>query len=543
MVSTNKIDPVLIVGAGPSGLMAALILSRLNIPIRIIEKNLSKSIYSRAIGVQIRTLEIFSSLGILQDLMKKGIVIDNFQINTENAVPIDLDPKLYFSQFKRPAIVDQAYTEEVLEHALNSKKISVERGVELIDFKNTQENIEAVLKQQSGDLSTFNFSYLIGADGAHSSTRKKMSNSFLGKTYEDAFILADVELNTKLSERLFRIYFKEKKFLALIPMFGKNHFRLISVRPNERSKKAAEPDQAEFQSLLDQLVPFSAKIKNVGWVSRFFVQCRSASHYQEGRVFLVGDSAHIHSPAGGQGMNTGLQDALNLCYKVALVLRGNAHPSLLSTYHQERKPVGDFLIKYTDRMFRFMVHGSIFARLFRKLVLPKILSFKSYQSRLLRIISQTAIRYAHGCMCQEKHPLVLPGVSIGARVPNWVLIGSDVQKTDIHSIVQGEFFSLLLFFPPSVDKPNCESIMRKAEYLCHSYQVKIIPVFASDYDAEKIISNKEYYLLSEHNFFKAQEDIFFMMIRPDHHLFCIGGIDELEHLKDNLARFLIRKKV
>lgn len=538
----NKLDPVLIVGAGPSGLMAALLLSRLEIPVRIIDKALTKSPYSRAIGVQIRTLEIFSSLGILPELMKQGISVTNFQINTEHAFPIDLDPKFSLSLFHRPAIVDQPHTEAVLESALLEHDVSVERGVEFLNFVDENDGTQAHVKEVQGHISKQKYSAIIGADGAHSTVRKKMNNSFLGRAYDDAFILADVELDTDAEHKLIRLYFKGRKFLALIPMVGHNHYRLISVRPNERAKMGPDPDVLEFQKLIDKIVPFRATIRHAEWVSRFFVQCRSAAHYQQGKIFLVGDAAHIHSPAGGQGMNTGLQDALNLCYKLSMVLTGRAHSSLLLSYHEERKPVGEFLLKYTDRLFQFMVRGSFFARLFRTFVLPRLMRTRERQARFFRIGSQVAIRYRTGCLCGELHSLTLPGYKIGMRIPNIDLINSHVQKTDIHKIVQGNLFTIVMFFQKDIPKNSAKKMIAVGHELSEKYALKFRAIFASDYDAEKIMADEEYSILVNQEFLRTHEEPFFIVCRPDHHLFCYGYFGDLAHLDEELSQFLVRKK-
>ena len=156
-----------------------------------------------------------------------------------------------------------------------------------------------------------------------------MSNQFLGTTYDDAFILADAHCLNPLDRNRIHIFFKKKYFLAMIPMQGDTHYRFISVRRGERKKEGPPPTIDKIRDIAKVVVPFSLEITEPTWVSRSFVQCRSASSYQEGRVFLVGDAAHIHSPAGAQGMNTGLQDAFNLAWKLSLVIKGLAKDTLL----------------------------------------------------------------------------------------------------------------------------------------------------------------------------------------------------------------------
>ncbi len=536
----DELRPVLIVGAGPSGLMMALMLSRFGIPVHIIDKELEKSPFSRAIVVQIRSLEIFSSLGLLSKLMEKGIFANSFQVNTESAIPIDINPQLSSSHFSRPLIVDQPHTEEVLESALKDLHVTVERGLTLVQAYEEGPELWAELSGPAGSFKK-QYSFIIGADGAHSTVRKNMDNRFLGKAYEDAFILADVEIESDMDHQSLRLYFKGSKFLALIPMFGQHHYRLISVRHKERSKVGPEPKVDEFQKLLESIVPFKVKITKTTWVSRFFVQCRSALHYQQGLRFLVGDAAHIHSPAGGQGMNTGLQDSLNLSFKLAMVIKGQVDDSLLLSYQEERKPVGDFLLKYTDRIFRFMVRASLIARLLRSLVLPRIMRSPRRQTRLFRIASQVAIRYQKGFICGDNHEISLPHTAVGARVPNLLLINSHVQKTDIHSVIITNLFNLLLFIPNDQEK-MAKKIIKAGRDIGEKYSIKIHVIFANDFDAEKIMVDEEYCILCDGEFLRRHEEPFFMAVRADHHLFCYGFLSDIDHLEHSLAKHWTRVK-
>ncbi|OPZ24076.1 MAG: Pentachlorophenol 4-monooxygenase [bacterium ADurb.BinA186] len=241
-------------------------------------------------------------------------------------------------------------------------------------------------------------------------------------------------------------------------------------------------------------------------------------------------------------MNTGLQDAFNLCNKLGMVLMGKAHESLLLSYHEERKPVGEFLLKYTDRLFQFMVRGSFWIRLFRTFVLPRMMRGGERQTRFFRIGSQVAIRYRTGCLCGELHSLALPGYKIGMRIPNSELINSHVQKTDIHRIVQGNFFSLLVFFQKDVAKNIARKMIVIGHELSEKYAIKFNAIFASDYDAEKIMADEEYSILVNSELLQTQEEPFFLVVRPDHHLFCYGYLGDLFHLDEELAQFLVRKK-
>lgn len=540
-MATKPEQPVLVVGAGPSGLMMAYMLGRFNIPCLIIDKDEIKSPFSRAVAVQIRTLEIFSALGLYEKLAEKSQSVSDLEVFAENRKPVTIHLHKTTSFFERLLVIDQPHTELVLEQALASMGTSIMRGCELIDFCQHDQGITAVLQDANGHIESKQFSYIIGADGAHSRVRKQMAEPFLGSTYDDAFILADAEVEYPLDHHTFRIFFKNKRFLALIPMQGKNHYRLISVRRGETKKIGPPPTIEEFRDLAQKVIPFAVEIKNPVWVSRFFVQCRSASHYQEGRAFLVGDAAHIHSPAGGQGMNTGLQDAFNLAWKLAMVIKGLARPTLLATYHPERKPVGDFLIDRTDRLFKFMVKSSIWARLLRRFVLPRVARSKDLTLKLITIGSQTAIRYQEGAICNAHRHLSIPNIRIGVRIPNLKLITNHFVKTDLHTIITDLYFSVLLFLPPNILNANIQSVLDKKAIIekkwPHSLRVYLI--FCHGEDVEKTMSNKFDYLINADDSSNiVSQTPYFVAVRPDHHVYCVGSLADIEQLTISLNTYL-----
>ena len=301
-----------------------------------------------------------------------------------------------------------------------------------------------------------------------------------------------------------------------------------------------QPTIEEFQALAKKVVPFPLEIKNPVWVSRFFVQCRSASHYQDGRIFLVGDAAHIHSPAGGQGMNTGLQDAFNLAWKLALVIKGSALPDLLLSYEQERKPVGDYLIDRTDRFFKFMVKSSWWMRLLRRFLLPYIGRSATMRSRLLAIGSQTAIRYEKGVICTSTQHDDRQGMRIGKRIPNIKLITNQLEKTDLHTVACAGTFSCWLFLPKDVEKKSRKSMLQNMIALTKPLAKNLSThlVFASDYDADIALNDHAYFVAVSPSAAFISAEPFYVLLRPDHHVFCLGPLNALAHGIENLRKFV-----
>jgi 2-polyprenyl-6-methoxyphenol hydroxylase-like FAD-dependent oxidoreductase len=540
----NISKSVLIVGAGPSGLMIAHELARFNIPVRLIDKNPEPSFESRALIIQIRTLEIFDALNIISSLEEKSESLNAFEVFVENKKPLEIQVMPTDSNFLRPLVVDQSHTEEVLGKSIKSLGVKIERGVELVGLTQTKTNIYADLKSSLGTEKAGPFAYIIGADGAHSFVRKNMPLSFEGSTYEDAFILADVQCSSDDQENKFRIFFKGLDFLALVPLYQKGNYRLISVRRDERSKIGPKPNIEEFQKLIAQLVPFSFAIKTTRWVSRFFVQCRSASHYQHENLFLIGDAAHIHSPAGGQGMNTGLQDAFNLGFKLALVLKKLSPESLLSTYELERKPVGDFLIKNTDRLFKFMIRSSFGARMLRRLVLPFIAHNKKIRAKIFRVVSQTAITYKHGCLCTNYQHQEIFNIKIGRRMINWLLINNYNNKNNIHRISAANFFTCFIFVPENYTKNNITKIYKTARDFADKYSdfLRLVVVFSHNHAAQEIGAHEEYNFFADTQVVPSFFEPFYIITRTDAHVFCASNLADLEHAHRALSRWYLREK-
>lgn len=536
MIKTQKkICDVLIVGAGPSGLLLAHELARFGILVKIIDKNLEIAQISRAIGVQIRSLEIFKSLNLYDELKKYAQIVERIQINADFLPPINLEYFFEGSLFQNAVIIEQPHTEKTIEQSLKKFDLAVERGSELLDFKVENDKVVATIKKQNNEEEEICTSFLVGADGAHSLVRKKINKKFLGESYDDVFILADAYLDEKnKNSKDFKLYIKKNKFLGMIPLVEDNHYRLVSVRRDLRDNEI--PSLNEFQHLLDFLTKKQFKIEKITWSAKFFVRCLSVQNYQSGPIFLVGDAAHIHSPAGGQGMNTGLQDSFNLAFKLAMVIKKIARKEILQTYNQERKPVGDFLIKTTDKFFSIMARGSILFKFARTIILPSLL-LKPLQSKVIGILSQTNIHYKNGLICSEKkyHQKKL-GQTIGKRVYNYVFM-SKIDKIELHDLCIGLYFSCLVFFPKNIDEEarlDARNIMKKLFYKFNdSVQVFFIHV-GDRADIKKNVND----LSIEHTDFENIDEIFFMILRPDQHIFCVGDFNDISHAHTGLYKIL-----
>ncbi|MDB5311090.1 MAG: hypothetical protein JWO38_5292 [Gemmataceae bacterium] len=345
-------DRVLIVGAGPTGLTAALELSRLGIPVRIIDKQAAPPTTSRAVGVQARTLDLLEQRGLSEDMVRLGNpgLAGSVYGGGKRVFRLDftrIDSRYHFLLF-----ISQAETERILRTEIEKQGVRIERGVELVglaqDVLSHDPNpVKVVLRHADGRLEQAQAPWLISAEGAHSTVRATLDLPFEGKTRDEQYALGDLHIDGELVETDFHIFSSEHGFMGLFPM-GDRRFRLIASNPLSKPSKDTAPAIEELQAIYAQRSHIPARFRDMSWSSWFRINSRMVSRLKVGRLLLGGDAAHIHSPAGAQGMNTGIQDMMNLAWKLALVLKRQASPVLLDTYEQERPPVMRDVLSRTE---------------------------------------------------------------------------------------------------------------------------------------------------------------------------------------------------
>jgi 2-polyprenyl-6-methoxyphenol hydroxylase-like FAD-dependent oxidoreductase len=437
--------PCLIVGAGPTGLALAAQLQWLRMPFRIIDRSLDRAGQSRALAVQARTLEVLDATRVADQMVSRG--------NTSARLAIHFGARVVATaslgdfagaETRYPFIlfISQAETERLLVAHLTASGATIERGVELTAFETVGERVECRLRHHDGTEERVAADYLVGCDGAHSTVREAGGFSFDGGRYPENFVLGDVEADGPLQPGAINSFAGGGGVAMFFPLGSPATWRVIGMKARDERRGGTVCDSARdgsvagrltldgLQVVVDVATEHSVLLRDPAWLSDFRLHHRQTDRYRCGRVFLAGDAAHIHSPVGAQGMNTGIQDAWNLGWKLALVSRGWADARLLDTYDAERWPVGRMLLRYTDRIFslftRAMAAGRI-ARWVRRIVvprvLPRLLASSTLRSAAFDWVSQLRIRYRHSPAVTDAGPLLRGGVRAGDRLPD-----ADVQR-------------------------------------------------------------------------------------------------------------------
>ena len=443
---------VLVVGAGPTGLMLANQLARRGVRVRIIDRHAGPARESRALGVQARTLEIYSHLGIADQAVALGKKADGAVLWAEGRraarVPLgdigrDVSPYPYL------LVLGQDDNERLLGEALRNQGLSVQWNTELVGLTQDTDHVTATLKNPDGRRAEVTVPWLAGCDGARSSVRELSGIAFEGAPYQHVFFVADLQMTGSMAPEVLNVYLWRTGFHLLFPMRGTDHWRIVGILPPHLRGR----DDLTFEETIPTLrheVGTELSFQACNWFSTYRIHHRRAARFHDRRCFLLGDAAHVHSPVGGQGMNTGLQDAYNLAWKLALVVSGRAGAALVHSYEDERLPVANHLLKRTDRLFSIVVSDSWLVGLFRTRVMPKIMALAlrtaAVQRIAFRTISQTGIRYRRSPLSQELADLPEDGPHAGDRFP-WLRLKFQPNGPveDLYGKLDDTRFTLLVF--------------------------------------------------------------------------------------------------
>jgi 2-polyprenyl-6-methoxyphenol hydroxylase-like FAD-dependent oxidoreductase len=465
LAQSSPVDvDVLIVGAGPTGLALATQLQSFGTKFRIVDRAFDRAHESRALAVQARTLELLDISGLADALVARGRTSTRFvlHLGARTAASLTLgDIAATDTRFPFILFVSQTETERILGDHLTQSGITIERGVDLVRFAAHDAGVDCLLRHHDGREELVRSAYLAGCDGAHSTVRKEAGFSFAGGSYPQDFVLGDVEADGPLERGAINSFAGGRGVAVFFPLGEPSTWRVIAMRAAAMRAQRQEPRTAddspvgaltlgELQAIVAPPTEGSVTVRDPAWLTHFRLHHRQIAHYRAGRVFLAGDAAHIHSPVGAQGMNTGIQDAWNLGWKLSVVARGVASGDLLDSYEAERWPVGQFLLRYTDRIFSTFTRAMSAGRVMTwtrgfilRYVAPVVLASKRLRATAFRFVSELGIRYRESPAVEEGQPRLRVGPRAGDRLPDACLT-RDGRPITLHRALLGPHVTLLL---------------------------------------------------------------------------------------------------
>jgi 2-polyprenyl-6-methoxyphenol hydroxylase-like FAD-dependent oxidoreductase len=411
---------VLIVGAGPTGLSVAIELKRLGVPFRLVEKSQQPAQYSQALVVQARTLEQFERYGIAETAVRRGRPLKHASVISEGrtivSFPLDKIP----GHYRFVLFLPQNETEALLIEHLESLGGRVERGTEMLSIQEQGNGAEVQLRGTDGEVRNATAEWVVGCDGAHSAVREGLKLPFSGSAVGLNFFLGDLELEgPDLPGDELRIYLHHGD-VVFIGRLKEKVFRVIVALHSEQDapERKTQLELSDFQKPMDR-AGIRLRATSASWMTPFRVSDRRAEHIRRGHIFLAGDASHIHSPVAGQGMNTGIQDAANLAWKIAAV-RNGADESLLQSYEEERGKVSAQLLNNTSRVLKAVTTSNVLLEKLRDAFVHTATRIPFVQEQIVGFVSETAIGYRHSSIVMD---FPSPGsVHAGDRMPNPELV-------------------------------------------------------------------------------------------------------------------------
>jgi 2-polyprenyl-6-methoxyphenol hydroxylase-like FAD-dependent oxidoreductase len=493
---------LIIIGAGPTGLSLACQCIRYGIDFVVVEKNATVTPYSKAIGVQARTLEVYDQIGLAQPAIAQGTIANRVRLIEGGEVRGEMNLANFgkdLSQYPYMLMFEQSKNEKLLYEFVLAHGRDVSWNTELENFSQDETGVTAQVKLPSGESQTIRGKFLAGCDGASSPVRHGLGLTFEGSTFERLFYVADARVEWDLPHDALHVCLAKEVFVAFFPMPGENRYRVVGTFPESKNEEQGEVLYEEIEQEIKHQVKLDLELSDVRWFSLYKVHSRRVNKFSNGRCFLAGDSAHIHSPAGAQGMNTGIQDAYNLAWKIALVVKGVASEELLDTYNEERLANAQRLLESTDRMFEFAAGSNWLMSFIRTTIFPPVAGFvaslESVSKRMFPLISQIGINYRNAALSEhtDDEP---DDVKAGDRLPYFLIDGESIFDK-----LKEPKFHLLLF--SNGDRGNaCEQIAGKFGDLidCH-----VIPI------TDRV-----------HEIFEREDD-FCVFLRPDNYIAFISS--------------------
>lgn len=543
MATDGQLD-VLVVGAGPTGLTMASELRRHGLTCRIVDKAQKATDKSKALAIHARTLECFHNMGIVDEAIARGIKLQGIVAHAEGKELLHVSLGDLDSPYPYTISLPQSDTEKLLAQHLKQLGVDVERSIELVDLHQKDGSVKASLKNADGSQFSVDSKWVVACDGAHSTVRKILNVPFEGGQYDELFALADVQVDFKEPPKEgVCLYATKQGIAAVFAMPGNRHRIIFSLPPGSTVfKDSNSPTLDEMQELLNERLGEGSKISDPAWLTAFTLRHRKIAQYKWNRVFFAGDAAHVHSPAGGQGMNTGIQDAYNLAWKLAFYETLGGNEELLSSYHIERHAVAVALIRNTDIMTRVNVMRSPIGQELRNRLAPILAGQEVVQNRVRGFISELAISYRKSPIVAERRRTLISAMvgSASSEEPNlgdWFEFGcgpaagdraSDAHLTDpkdksdvqLFDLVKGTRHNILLMSGVHPDSDVLRNLQTLADLLVeHFGDVADVKIIVADSDLPEHLANwsGRVYLDSEYNmhhkYGSGSESLY--ILRPD----------------------------
>lgn len=395
---------VLVAGAGPVGLTLAGELARFGVSVRLVEKTVSRTQMSKALVVWSRTLELLDRAGCTEQFLRRGMKVSaaNVLANGHTIGRIDLGSVA--TPHPYALMIPQSLTEQLLEEHLNRFGVQVERGVELLDFVDRGDQVIARMRKSDGSEEKAECQWLVGCDGAHSAVRHGLHMVFTGDAQPSSWMAADVKIEGLQAPNEIKLGWHQDGVLVIYPIVPGRHRVIADIGPSQGPAKA-EPELASFQAVVARRASEHVHVSDPTWMATFHINERKAAEYRVGRIFLAGDAAHVHSPAGGQGMNTGMQDAFNLGWKLALASQRRCNQELvLGSYSSERSAVCDELLKNAGRMTSLAILNGEIKQSIRNHIASLLFGINTLRSAVADILTEVSVEYPESSLnVREPH--------------------------------------------------------------------------------------------------------------------------------------------
>jgi 2-polyprenyl-6-methoxyphenol hydroxylase-like FAD-dependent oxidoreductase len=544
----NSFCDALIIGAGPIGLTLALELERYGLKCRIIDKCATATDKSKALVVWSRSLELLSQAGVADDFVASGMWAKGARIFGGGKelvhVPFHRDDTAY----PLPLMIPQCETERVLGENLTKRGLQVDRQCELVEFKHTNDDpfspVIATLQHADGSTETVTCNWLCGCDGAHSTVRKQLGFEFAGNFEPNDWMLADTYLDGDVPNDEISGYWHRDGVLILFP-FAPGRFRIIAdmgIAPS--TGKPTEPTLADAQRVLDERGPAGIKLHDPVWLAGFRIHERKVKEYSHGNVFLSGDAAHIHSPAGGQGMNTGMQDAFNLAWKIAFVHHGKARRELLASYSEERGEVGEMVLRNAGIFTRVATLRNPITQFMRNHLMALAGKFSAVQERAISNLCELDIHYPHSPLNADDAGNAWSSARpVGDRLPDADMSCSHGKPIRLLDAIRDAGYTLLLL-PATNDMATTEGMLTSSRHVTENYQstIKTVVILREGPAPANTQPDVAAILVDEHQEIRNRlglENTAIALVRPDGYIAFRGNASSWRKLSDYLAKWLI----